>query len=204
MAVTISKGFWMGRYEVTQMEYATVVGKNPSFFKGDLNRPVEQVNWNDAVNYCAQLTLREQAAGRIPSGCRYRLPTEAEWEYACRGWTSTRFSYGEDPGYTNLTAYSWHNLNSAATTHPVGQKLPNGWGLYDMHGNVWEWCQDWYGSYPTGIVIDPEGLPNGADRVLRGGSWNANPWICRSAMRGTATSRMPSVIGFRVILAADR
>jgi len=128
-AVTISRGFWMGKYEVTQTEYLAVMGSNPSGFTGDTNRPVEQVSWFDATNYCGALTQRERAAGRIATNSVYRLPTEAEWEYACRGWTSTRFSYGDDPGYTNLTDYAWYNDNSGGTTHPVGQKLPNPWGL---------------------------------------------------------------------------
>jgi len=139
-ATTISRGFWMGKYEVTQAEYLAVTGTNPSYFIGDPNRPVEQVTWFDAKNYCGQLTQREQAAGRIPTNCLYRLPTEAEWEYACRAWTSTRFSYGDDPSYTNLTNYAWYYDNFGGTTHPVGQKLPNPWGLYDVHGNVFEWC----------------------------------------------------------------
>jgi formylglycine-generating enzyme required for sulfatase activity len=149
---------------VTQNEYQTVTGGNPSWFNGDrtsagyrdygvdLSRPVEWVSWEDATNYCGQLTERERTGGRIPTNCVYRLPTEAEWEYACRAWTSTRFSYGDDPGhttetaetvgYTNLTNYAWYLENSSGTTHPVGQKLANPWGLHDMHGNVWEWCQD--------------------------------------------------------------
>ncbi len=194
----------MGRYEVTQGEYAAVVGRNPSAFPGDPTRPVEQVSWNDAVSYCAQLTALEKDAGRIAGNSRYRLPTEAEWEYACRGWSSTRFSHGDDPGYTNLVDYAWFNANSSVKTHPVGQKLPNDWGLHDMHGNVWEWCLDWYGSYATGITVDPLGPATGTERVLRDGSWNANTWICRSAMRETPNGRMPSVIGFRVVLAVDR
>jgi formylglycine-generating enzyme required for sulfatase activity len=105
-AVTISRGFWMGKYEVTQGEYLAVMGNNPSFFTGDLNLPVEQMTWNDATNCCGQLTQRDRAAGRIAANNVYRLPTEAEWEYACRAWTSTRFSYGDDPGYTNLTNYA--------------------------------------------------------------------------------------------------
>ena len=107
---------------------------------------METLSWDDAVGYCAALTERERVAGRIGTNSVYRLPTEAEWEYACRGWTSTRFSYGDDPGYTNLTNYAWYGDNSDGQTHPVGQKLANPWGLYDMHGNVWEWCQDW-GAY---------------------------------------------------------
>ena len=135
-AVIISRGFWMGKYEVTQGEYQAVMGSNPSAFTGDTNLPVETVTWSDATAYCAELTQRERVAGRIGTNSVYRLPTEAEWEYACRGWTSTRFSYGDDPGYTNLTLYAWYVDNSGGTTHPVGQKLPNPWGLYDMHGNV--------------------------------------------------------------------
>src|SRR5207248_1599158 len=117
-AVTISRGLWMGKYEVTQAEYLAVMGSNPSYFTGDNNRPVAGVSWYDATSYCATLTQSERAAGRIPTNCIYRLPTEAEWEYACRAWTSTRFSYGDDPVYTNLTNYAWYADN---TTHPVGQ-----------------------------------------------------------------------------------
>jgi formylglycine-generating enzyme required for sulfatase activity len=141
-AVVISKGFWMGKYEVTQREYLAVMGSNPSFFNGDrtsygwldygtdLSRPVEVVTWFNATSYCGKLTQRERAAGRIGANSVYRLPTEAEWEYACRGWTSTRLSYGDDPGYTNLTDYAWYTNNTGMTTHPVGQKLPNPWGSH--------------------------------------------------------------------------
>jgi formylglycine-generating enzyme required for sulfatase activity len=171
MAVTISWGFWMGKYQVSQGEYLAVMGNNPSGNPGDTNRPVEQANWEDATNYCGKLTQRERAAGRIAINHVYRLPTEAEWEYACRAGTTTRFSYGDDPGYTNLTNYAWYSDNSGATTHPVGRKLPNPWGLYDMHGNVWEWCQDWYGDYAGGIAQDPQGPATGSARVFRGGPW---------------------------------
>jgi formylglycine-generating enzyme required for sulfatase activity len=156
-AVTISRGFWMGKYLVTQGDYLAVVGINPSHFTGDPSLPVETVSWSDATNYCGVLTQRERAAGRIATNLVYRLPTEAEWEYACRAWTSTRFSYGDDPSYTNLTNYAWYEENSDLMTHPVGQKLPSLWGLYDMHGNIFEWCQDWYGPYPGGIALDPQG-----------------------------------------------
>jgi formylglycine-generating enzyme required for sulfatase activity len=202
-AVTISRGYWMGKYLVTQGDYLALMGSNPSFFTGDSNRPVETVNWFDATNYCDQLTQQERSAGRIPTNSVYRLPTEAEWEYACRGWTSTRFSYGDDPGYTNLTNYAWDFDNSSNMTHPVGQKLPNPWGLYDMHGNVWEWCQDWYGLYPGGIALDPQGSPLGSYRVIRGGYWDGGATLCRSAMRNS--SCLPGLVcfrvGFRVVLA---
>ncbi len=224
-AVTISRGSWMGKYEVTQGEYLGVMGSNPSGFTGDTNLPVEAVTWFDATNYCAKLTHRERAAGRIPTNSVYRLPTEAEWEYACRAWTSTGFSYGDDPGhwttnglegYTNLTNYAWYEDNSDGTTHPVGQKLPNPWGLYDMHGNVFEWCQDWGSdSLPGGSVIDPAG-PNSAGpgwcpgRVIRGGSYMDFDFgdfarICRSAYRGfrapDGSGYGSGSFGFRVLLA---
>lgn len=220
-AVTISRGYWMGKYEVTQGEYLAVMGNNPSWFNGvrqdypvpgtntdygvDLTRPVDTVTWYDATNYCAKLTERERLAGRIAPNAVCRLPTEAEWEYACRAWTSTRFSYGDDPGYTNLTNYAWYGDNSAWTTQPVGQKLPNAWGLYDMHGNVGEWCQDWWSDHlPGGIVLDPQGPGAGWGRVIRGGGWNYWPRTrnCRSAYRA---EDFPDggyrPIGFRVVLA---
>jgi len=155
--VTITHGFWMGKYEVTQRDYLAVVGDNPSQFTGDLNRPVETVSWLDATNYCARLTQQELAAGRIPAGSHFRLPTEAEWEYAARGGTSTRFSFGDDVNLTDLANYAWYANNSGNMTHPVGQKAPNPWGLYDMAGNVLEWCLDWYGPYPGAFEIDPPG-----------------------------------------------
>jgi formylglycine-generating enzyme required for sulfatase activity len=210
----------MGKYEVTQGEYLALTGNNPSFFTTndfsgnpidpDLNRPVELVSWKDATDYCATLTQRDRVAGRISTNSVYRLPTEAEWEYACRAWTSTRFSFGDDPGYTNLTNYAWDDDNSGRMTHPVGQKLPNPWGLYDMHGNVWEWCQDWFGLYPGGIAVDPQGPAtsedDGASRVIRGGiwyGWSGSARYCRSAFR---YDRHPIdwnifFIGFRVVLA---
>ena len=200
-ATTISRGFWMGKYEVTQWEYLEVMGSNPSEFKGDTNRPVETVSWDDATTYCATLTQQERAAGRIATNSVYRLPTQAEWEYACRAWTSTRFSYGDDPGYTNLTNYAWYYDNGGGTTHPVGQKLPNSWGLYDMHGNVFEWCQDWFGVYPGGIAIDPHG-PEGSTRVFRGGYWGGYAGDCRSAYRNANYPGGRYInFGFRVLLA---
>jgi formylglycine-generating enzyme required for sulfatase activity len=210
-------GYWMGKYEVTQGEYLAVVGSNPSYFttnngfSQDLTRPVENVTWFDAMEYCTALTQRERAAGRIATNSVYRLPTEAEWEYACRGWTSTRFSYGDDPGYTNLTGYAWYYDNSGGETHPVGQKLPNVWGLHDMHGNVWEWCQDWYGDYSGGIAVDPHGpaAASGADRVIRGGDcgyWFGDARYCRSASRNDICYQGLGdfFAGFRVVLAPSQ
>ena len=225
MDVIISRGFWMGKYEVTQAAYETVMGSNPSYFNGvrdwpepgtdygvDLTRPVETVSWDDAVAYCAALTERERTAGRIAADV-YRLPTEAEWEYACRAGTSTRFSYGDDPGYTNLTNYAWYGNNSGDETHGVGQKLPNPWGLYDMHGNVWEWCQDWWSDQlPGGIALDPQGptlaSPQRPYRVIRGGSWwnwNVSARNCRSATREYVGGGSPDAwqyfFGIRAVLA---
>jgi formylglycine-generating enzyme required for sulfatase activity len=207
-SVTISRGFWMGIHEVTQGEYLAVTTTNPSSFTGDLRRPVESVSWNDATNYCGRLTKGERTAGHIPANWAYRLPTEAEWEYACRAGTITRFYYGDDPGYTNLTNYAWYYPYSDVMTHPVEQKAPNGWGLFDMYGNVWEWCQDWVGDYPGGSVTDPQGPNSGSYRGLRGGGWNYwNGWslagTCRSASRGNGyyPDDRYDYIGFRVVLA---
>ncbi len=211
--VTISRGFYMARREVTQGEYQAVTGTNPSWFQPpnatlDLGRPVEQVSWADATNYCWLITQRDRASGRISTNTVYRLPTEAEWEYACRGWTSTRFSYGDDPDYTNLSNYAWYWDNSGGTTHPVGQKLPNPWGLHDMHGNVLEWCQDWFGEYPGGIALDPQGPSLGLGRVTRGGDWNewfGPVWDCRSAHRRSSDPENSHVSqGFRAVLAPSQ
>jgi formylglycine-generating enzyme required for sulfatase activity len=215
--VTITRGFWMAKYEVTQGDYLAVVGNNPSYFNGDrsgspwfdqnfgtnLNLPVEQVSWDDSTNYCARLTAQERAAGRISTNFTYRLPTEAEWEYACRAGTTTRFYYGDDPGYTNLASYAWYGANSHNLSQPVGQLLPNAWGLYDMAGNVWEWCQDSYGVYAGGSLTDPLGPSSGTFRVWRGGSWSYSGQYCRSARR---MNHLPTFtydsLGFRAVLVA--
>jgi len=205
--VTISHGFWMGKFEVTQREYLAVIGSNPSGFPGDLNRPVESVSWLDATNYCAKLTQQELAAGRIPACSHYRLPTEAEWEYAARAGTSTRFSYGDDPALTGLTNYAWYAVNSGNMTHPVGQKAPNPWSLYDMEGNVLEWCLDWYGPYPGAFETDPQGPASNAIgvKVIRGGAWDGFETDCRSARRqteGVSPFIHDFILGFRVVLSA--
>jgi formylglycine-generating enzyme required for sulfatase activity len=207
--VTISRGFLIGLHEVTQSEYVAVMTNNPSMYPSDAG-PVDSVSWQDATNYCALLTQREQAAGLIAANYAYRLPTEAEWEYACRAGTTTRFSYGDDPGYSQLSAYAWSWIDSGQTSHPVGTKAANPWGLYDMHGNVAEWCQDfWYVdlNHLIGNAIDPVGVsPNGVDmgnRVVRGGSWQdvvGGPY--RSASRNFAfQANGYKNIGFRVVLA---
>jgi len=202
-SLTITKGFLMAKYPVTQQEYETLIGNNPSFFSGDPNKPVEQVSWLDASNYCRLLTQREFGAHHIPAGYQYRLPTEAEWEYACRAGTSTRFNYGDDPGYSLLGNYAWYTANSGGWTQEVGQNPPNAWGLYDMHGNVWQWCQDWYDLHPGGSQTDPQGPSVGTFRILRGGSWLDDPAFCRAACRisDNPTADDHNGYGFRLVLA---
>jgi formylglycine-generating enzyme required for sulfatase activity len=176
--VILTKGFWLGKYEVTQEQYQALVGTNPSNFKEvGKDAPVETVSWDDAMAFCQKLNAQERASGRLPAGYTFTLPTEAQWEYACRAGTT-------GPYYaTDLGAIAWYADNSGSTTHPVGTKQPNAWGLYDMLGNVWEWCADWSGPYPDGSVTDPVGPLSGASRVLRGGSWHIVAADCRSACR---------------------
>jgi formylglycine-generating enzyme required for sulfatase activity len=199
--VTLTHGFWMERFEVTQGEYTAIIGTNYSTFAGDSNQPVEQVEWFDAFTYCARLTVRERAAGRVPAGYEYRLPTEAEWEYAARAGTTNRFPFGEDHTYTLLQDYAWFSTNSDLTTHDVGGKKPNAWGLYDMSGNVWEWCADYYGPYSGGAVTDPTGPTSGTNRVMRGGSAFFAGGDCRPAGRNfNAPDFKSHGIGIRVVL----
>jgi formylglycine-generating enzyme required for sulfatase activity len=178
--VTISKSFWLGKTEVTQGQWESLMEGNPSSFKGP-DLPVESVSWEDAMAFCEKLTQREREADRLPEGYVYTLPTEAQWEYACRAGTTTRFSFGDND--SDLGDYGWYNLNSRNSPHPVGEKLENSWGLYDMHGNVWEWCRDWYGNYPGGTITDPAGHDSGSSRILRGGAWGGDAESCRSAYR---------------------
>jgi formylglycine-generating enzyme required for sulfatase activity len=173
--VKIEKAFYMGRYEVTQKEWREVMGDNPSYFEGD-NLPVEQVSRDDVQEFIRKLNKKEDTD-------KYRLPSEAEWEYACRAGTTTRYSFGDSE--SKLDDYAWYDDNSGSKTHPVGRKKPNPYGMYDMHGNVREWVQDtWHGDY-DGAPTDGSawGSGDGADRVLRGGSWDRNARLCRSSIR---------------------
>jgi formylglycine-generating enzyme len=192
--VTLTKGFYLGKYEVTQAQWERVMGNNPSIFKG-ADRPVEKVSWNDAVEFCKKLTEIETKAGRVPQGMSYQLPTEAQWEYACRAGTTTKYSWGDDIN-PKLANYTDSGLKK---TMAVGSYRPNPWGFYDMHGNVWEWCADWFGEYPTSSVTDPIGVASGSIRVSRGGSWDyVGPYL-RSAKRNYSPPSYRSyVIGFRV------
>ncbi len=193
--VTLTKGFYLQTTEVTQGLWENVMGNDPSYFKecGD-DCPVEQVSWHDAQDFISELNKRERLEGTD----RYRLPTEAEWEYACRAGTTGKYYFGNDE--TMLREYAWYAKNSVYETHPVRQRKPNKWGLYDMHGNVWEWCQDWYGDYRSGSVTNPRGPFTGEHRVLRGGSWYGNQELARCAYRsifGTPTNCY-TIIGFRL------
>jgi formylglycine-generating enzyme required for sulfatase activity len=200
--VTLTRGFLLGKFEVTQGEYQEVMGTNPSYSAGVWSQPVDRVTWTDAVAYCAQLTLREQTSGRLPPGYAYRLPTEAEWEYAARAGTTNRYSFGDDPDYLEGYERFWFRDNAGSRTHPVGLLPANPWGLHDMGGNVGEWCSDWIGDYPTYSETDPQGPATGEFRVERGGCYYAEHYHCRSAARSSAyPNRQYSGIGFRVVLA---
>jgi formylglycine-generating enzyme required for sulfatase activity len=191
--VTLTKPFWLGRTEVTQGQWGALMGSNPSFYKWvGRDAPVEQIPWHEAMGFCRNLTDRERTAGRLPVGYEYTLPTEAQWEYACRAGTT-----GDYAG--NLDAMAWYDQNSGNSTHPVAQKQPNAWGLYDMHGNVWEWCRDWYGNYPGGSVTDPTGPSSGTNRVFRCGSLSFDAGYCRSDLRWHDPGYRD--LGFRLALA---
>ena len=195
--VEITEPFYLGASEVTQEQYQRVMGKDPSRFEGDPQRPVETVSWEDAVEFCWRLSERE--------GNTYRLPTEAEWEYAARAGSTTNWCFGDSE--SQLGDYAWYGENSGRTTHPVARKKPNAWGLYDMHGNVWEWCRDWFDSdyYGNSPGNDPMGPSSGTDRVLRGGSWDSSARRCRSALRNYASPASVYLhLGFRVFRVAKQ
>ncbi len=207
--VRITKPFYLGVTEVTQGQYERVMGTNPSFFNGgiygiDLDRPVEQVAWDDAVEFCRRLSELE--------GRSYRLPTEAEWEYACRAGTATRFFFGDASDCDDACGPCpiaepfvwWCGNNESRTTKPVATKLPNPWCLYDMNGNVKEWCSDWSDRYSAGDAVDPTGPETGEERVIRGGSFAGALREARSAMRGDlSTEHRFEFLGFRVAFSGE-
>lgn len=189
--VTISRPFYLQTTEATQGQWRAVMGKNPSNFSicGD-DCPVENVSWHDAQEFIRRLNAKEGLN-------KYRLPTEAEWEYACRAGRTTAFYFGDDGRF--LGEYAWYDGNSGKRTQPVGRKKSNPWGLYDLHGNVWEWCADWFGDYPPGSVTDPTGPSSGSYRVFRGGGWPFDAKLCRSAVRGRRSPNYRAGgLGFRL------
>ena len=220
--VTLTKGFWLGKYEVTQQEYQRIMGKNPSYFsaqgegKEDVSGqdtarfPVEQVSWDDAAEFCRKLTDQERNAGRLPAGWDYTLPTEAQWEYACRAGTTTKYSFGDklsareanvagDKGWA-LGGGGPDGVDFARTTTTVGSYSANKWGLCDMHGNAWEWCRDWGGAKLPGGT-DPEEASEGQTRIVRGGGFVCLAYDCHSALRrGHSPMTGYRYLGFRVAL----
>jgi formylglycine-generating enzyme required for sulfatase activity len=199
--VSISRPFYLGKYEVTQGQWQEVMESNPSrfiggFFNRARNLPVEMVSWEEVQEFIRKLNAKE-------GDTKYRLPTEAEWEYAARAGTTTSYSFGNDA--RQLDEYAWYEGNSGRKTYPVGQKKPNAWGLYDMHGNVWEWVQNWYGDlYDTGSVTDPQGPPGGSYRVLRGGSWLLDAGLCRSVVHDSDhPDGRRGNLGFRLLRTAE-
>lgn len=203
--VTHTRGFWLGRTEVTQAQWAAVarhipVYANtplPSYHKGS-EHPVDNMSWDMTALFCEKLNELERAAGRLPPGYGYALPTEAQWEYAARAGTTGKYA-------GPLDELAWHFGNSGGTTHPVARKKPNAWGLYDMHGNVNEWCADWYGGYPGGTVADPTGPASGVYRVFRGGGAVSTAGMIHVAMRGLwKTQLIGRYNGFRLALAPLR
>ena len=191
--VILTKGFWLGKYSVTQGQWKKIMDTNPAHFQNGDNYPVEEVSWGDVKQYIEQLNKQGEGG--------FGLPTEAEWEYACRsGGKDEEWSGCHDE--SQLKNYAWYDDNSGDKTHPVGQKRPNGLGLYDMSGNVWEWVEDGYGGYgdyPTGTLTDPKGDSSGSYRVLRGGSWNYNASYSRSAFRySSSPDNRYNRIGFRL------
>jgi formylglycine-generating enzyme required for sulfatase activity len=200
--VTLTQGFWLGETEVTQEQWESVMRSNPSHFKGE-KLPVEQVSWNA----CQELVKKLNALGAAPKGYQFALPTESQWEYACRAGSTTAYCLGDDAN--GLEAYGWYNRDSDNKTHQVGTKKANAWGLHDMHGNVSEWCNDWYGDYPSPTaaaaeLTDPTGASSGSNRVNRGGYWGNDAGHCRSANRAPLTpSGTRHGLGVRVSLVSD-
>ena len=197
--VRISQSFYLGKYEVTQEQWYKVMKKNPAHFKTEKvgmnsrNHPIESVSWNDVQEFIRRLNKKE-------GGNKYRLPTEAEWEYAARAGTTSTWPFGNSESYAGN--YAWFDGNSGKTTHPVGQKYPNKWGLHDMSGNVWEWVQDWYNDkyYSRSPSTDPKGPSSGSRRVLRGGSWGNSAGSLRPADRlSLSPGNRYDSLGFRLL-----
>jgi formylglycine-generating enzyme required for sulfatase activity len=187
--VTLTRGFWMAKTETTQGQWERVMGENPSAFEGE-DLPVETVSWDDVQGWLEKMNETTP----LPSGWKWTLPTEAQWEYACRAGTESAFA-------GDLDEMAWYDENSGSTTNPVGTKKANDWGIYDLHGNVWEWCSDWYGDYSSGSSSDPTGATVGDGRVGRGGSWSGLAQFCRSAYRFRfAPGRWSYFLGFRPAL----
>lgn len=204
--VTLTRGFWMGRTTVTQGQFVSVMGTRPwvgkQYVEEGSNHPATYVDWDDATELCRKLTEQEHRAERLPAGWSYRLPTEAEWEYACRAETDSAYSFGDDAA--KLGEYGWFrdNANDVGEeyAHEVGLKKPNAWGLCDLHGNVWEWCSDWFAEELRG-GRDPRGPTEGSYRVPRGGCWRNLAKYCRSASRAWfAPSDRYSDLGFRLAM----
>ncbi len=196
--VILTKPFYMGKYEVTQAQWKEVAGENPSVFKDrplSEKRPVENVSWTDIDE-----KFLPKLAKLLPKGYVPRLPTEAEWEYCCRAGTTTVYCFGDD--VEKLGEYAWYDANAGKETHPVGEKKPNAWGFYDMHGNVWEWCSDWKVPYQAGEATDPAGPGTGTQKANRGGAWLMNHIYCRSARRSLNEPRSTrgGNLGFRIAI----
>jgi formylglycine-generating enzyme required for sulfatase activity len=194
--VSITKEYFLGKYEVTQEQYEKIMAKNPSKFKGP-KKPVEQIEWKDAVEFCVKLTEIERNKKHISSSQHYRLPTEAEWEYACRAGSSTPYS-------GDLKKMGWYKDNSGKVTHNIGEKEANPWGFYDMNGNVWEWCHDWFGPYEDNAV-DPVGPDKETYKTFRGGSCKSTDRGCRSGNRYShKRSKRMYFIGLRIVLSSNK
>lgn len=204
--VRLTRGFWIANTEVTQGAWEALMKGSVAAQRDKANKelllrgegknyPMYYVSWEEAMEFCRQLTEYERAEGRLPDGCAYTLPTEAQWEYACRAGTTTPYA-------GSLESMGWFSANSSSSTQPVGAKRPNAWGLFDMHGNVWEWCLDWYSEYGPGPATDPRGPASGANHVGRGGAWSYRAGVCRSAVRlKLAPNFRSNLVGFRVALA---
>jgi len=206
VSVTLSRGFWLGKYEVTQGEWEKLMKTTPwagkTYVKEGGDYAASYISWEDAVKFCVTLTKQDRLSGKLPAGWSYRLPTEAQWEYACRAGTRTRYSFGDDA--SGLGDYGWYgafsdgNAKNEQYAHRVGVKVANAWGFHDLHGNVWEWCRDWYKKNLPGGT-DPEVTTKAARRVRRGGGWGFAARYCRSALRrrlGPVSRRI--TLGFRL------